>query len=266
MHSRMQEIKSIKKIDVLVVGSSHAYRGYDPRLFAESGYTMFNLGSSNQTPVQALALLRTYMSRLNPDLVIYDVFPGIFESDGVESSLDVIANETFNWHTIRMAFQVNHLKTYNVLVNDLFVEGLRINRGFKEPRYKSKDNDSYIQGGYVEKDKDFLRNQSSLSNLFWSPRNDQWKSFLEVEQLVDAKGAQFLMVRSPVDSSYYHRYSNQDEISERFKVVGDYIDFNDLMKLRYKEDLYDRHHLYQSGVDKFNKSLINIIKQKGFIR
>ena len=49
--SRFQEAASSQNIDVLILGSSHAYRGFDTRIFAEQGIRAFNLGTSAQTPI-----------------------------------------------------------------------------------------------------------------------------------------------------------------------------------------------------------------------
>src|SRR5262245_26702081 len=48
-----QEFDQKEHYDVLVLGSSHAYRGYDPEHFAKRGLRMFNLGSTAQTPMNS---------------------------------------------------------------------------------------------------------------------------------------------------------------------------------------------------------------------
>src|SRR5689334_14184152 len=57
LFTRVKEIDSVKKVDILFLGSSHSYRGFDPRIFKQYGLTSFNLGSSSQTPIQAKILL-----------------------------------------------------------------------------------------------------------------------------------------------------------------------------------------------------------------
>jgi len=56
MYSRLQDIHRTSNIDILILGSSHAYRGYDPRIFNKHGFSMFNLGSSAQSPIQTKVL------------------------------------------------------------------------------------------------------------------------------------------------------------------------------------------------------------------
>lgn len=113
MHTRLQEVKTLDSIDILFLGSSHAYRGFDPRIFGDAGYTVFNLGSSAQTPEQTLVLLRKYLPQLHPNMVIFEVYPATFANSGVESSLDLISNSRPDFLTLQMAFSINDIRTYN---------------------------------------------------------------------------------------------------------------------------------------------------------
>ncbi|OEK01624.1 hypothetical protein BFP97_08900 [Roseivirga sp. 4D4] len=264
MHTRMKEVRQVKEIDVLILGSSHAYRGFDPRIFRESGIEIFNMGSSNQTPKQALSLLKTYIDRLNPQLVIYEVYPGIFQHDGVESSLDIIANEPLNWRTIDMALTVNHLKTYNTLIFDVFVESLGLYDSYQEPL--TRGDDLYVSGGYVEKSDNYTRQQTRREKSSWKLRQDQLNLLSDISDFVEMKNIDFLMIQSPVDSINFRSIRNQEEIDKVFESEGDYINLNNLMNLSYPEDLYDLHHLRQSGVDKFNRLLISVLEERGFLK
>jgi hypothetical protein len=116
LNSRIKEIPQHPNVDILVLGSSHAYRGFDTRIFEKYGYSMFNLGSSSQTPVQTQVLLHRYLELLSPKLIIYEVNPMLFNSDGIEASLDLLANDEVDRHSAEMALIQNHIKIYNTLV------------------------------------------------------------------------------------------------------------------------------------------------------
>lgn len=265
MYSRIQEADTVSNVDILVLGSSHAYRGFDPRVFKEYGLKVFNLGSSNQTPQQALVLTKTYLKELNPQLVIYEVYPGIFQQDGLESTLDLVANGPLNKELLKMTIELNHLKAYNALLYRVYLEAFGKYNDFVEPIRKPVDHDTYIAGGYVQKDDSYLRDQSLNGTHIWNFRDDQWKHLNEVKSMLDAKNIELLMVQSPVDSTYYRNGSNNLEIDQKFQGLGDYINFNSFMSLHYGEDLYDLHHLKQSGVEKFNRLLIEIIREWGYL-
>lgn len=51
LFSRVRDAEKMKNPDILFLGSSHAYRGFDTRIFSKHGITSFNLGSSAQTPI-----------------------------------------------------------------------------------------------------------------------------------------------------------------------------------------------------------------------
>ncbi len=63
---RLREAKEYGDVDVLILGSSLAYREIDVRAFDSLGLKAFNLGSSSQTPLQASFLLDNYLDKLDP--------------------------------------------------------------------------------------------------------------------------------------------------------------------------------------------------------
>ena len=92
LYTRLKDIEHYSHVELLVIGSSHAYRGFDPRIFKKKGVEIFNLGSSAQTPIQTEILIKRYLDKLNPKVVLFEVYPGSLTSDGVESSLDLVSN------------------------------------------------------------------------------------------------------------------------------------------------------------------------------
>ena len=77
LYSRIQELRTKKPVEILFLGSSHAYRGFDTRIFDAAGLKSFNLGSSAQSPMQTYVLASKYLSTLKPRLVVYEVNPGV---------------------------------------------------------------------------------------------------------------------------------------------------------------------------------------------
>ena len=51
------------KYDIILLGSSHAYRGYDPAIFREHGYNMFNLGTNSQTNLYLILLRKIILKK-----------------------------------------------------------------------------------------------------------------------------------------------------------------------------------------------------------
>ncbi len=122
MFSRIKEIPNLKEIDILFLGSSHSYRGFDTRIFKKNNLNTFNLGSSGQTPLQTEILMKRYLKIIKPKLIIFEVYPNTFSIDGVESTLDIIANDEIDFEIIKLAFKQNNIKIYNTLLYGLYYD------------------------------------------------------------------------------------------------------------------------------------------------
>lgn len=256
MQTRMKEVKTSRDVDVLFLGSSHAYRGFDPRIFEERNLKTFNLGSSSQTPLQTRVLLKRYLSQLNPDYVIYEVYPETFSLDGVESSLDIIANDRNDRYSLDMAWEIQHPKTWNTLVYGAIRDWLNLNAAFTEPL--SKDGDTYIPGGYVQSAMHYFGNISHpKQNLVLNEL--QTKAFKDNVWLMKEAGAEVIMVYAPVTRSLYRSYEGSTGFDSLMENVGAYYNFNNLMQLDDSLHFYDAHHLNQIGVELFNRKLLEVI-------
>lgn len=260
MYSRIQEISDFKNIDILFLGSSHSYRGFDPRIFNKSGFKTFNLGSSSQTPIQSYVLLERYINLLSPKYVVLEVSPMSFNNDGVESSLDLIANSENDVLSLKMAFAINHVKTYNTLIFGYFRDFLNLNRDFTE--HIKKGNDTYISGGYVEKEVLYYKQTKDVllkRNCQWNEK--QLDAFFEIVELVKRKKATLILVQAPVTSKFYEFSPCNEKFDSIMNDTGVYYDFNKLLNLNDTVFFYDRHHLNQRGVEVFNNEFIRIFNQ-----
>ncbi len=263
MYTRLAEVKTVQDVDVLVIGSSHAYRGIDPRYFKRENITLFNLGSSSQTPLQSRVLLKRYLKQLNPELIIFEVYPGTFSNDGVESSVDLIANEKNDLHTLSMTFAINHIKVYNTFLLGSIRDLLRMNDGYSEPRVKGED--TYIPGGYVEKRERHFRHEIHPASE-WQFVKKQFRIFSRTIQDLSQKDINFILVNAPITSSLYDSYSNNSLFDSIMKQHGRYYNFNEMMQLDDSLHFYDSHHLNQEGVLLFNQKIISLLREEqGFL-
>ncbi len=253
MNTRLKELKNYKNVDLLFLGSSHVYRGFDTRIFENHGYKAFNLGSSAQTPIQSYFLLENYLDSLNPGLVIIDVSPGGFSNDGVESTLDLIANRRIDYSTFKMVLEINHLKTYNTLIFGLYRQLLHLDDDFKEPLITNED--QYIPGGFVEKSLQFNHDTiHAMTN--WMMDKKQLLAFDHALHFMKDRNVPYLLVQVPITPGYYKAHKNNPAIDDFFKSNGDYMNFNELITLNDTLDFYDRHHLNMNGVKKFDEAFL----------
>jgi poly-D-alanine transfer protein DltD len=289
-YTRLHEVESYSHVNILFLGSSHAYRGFDPRVFATHGYTSFNLGTSSQTPLQTEMLLNKHLAELNPSSVVYEVYPYTFSSDGVESSVDLIANSSIDGNTVSMATEVNNIKTYNTLlyayIKRLFTKEkpLQEKLSLVSENGHSKDYTTYVPGGFMARRKEWFGNDSLYKNKTvasisekgiltdldiiqstdgkWSPQKKQLAAFERILQMLKARNIKVVLVQTPINSKYYNTIKCNKEIDSYFLSKGEYYNFNELMHFDNENDFSDYDHLNETGVTKMNEAFI----QKAFLK
>ena len=262
MDLRLQEAETIEDVQVLIVGSSHAYRGIDPRNLKDNGINAFNLGSSLQSPVQTEFLLKKYLSQMNPKLVLFEVGYKTFSSDGVEGALDLIVNsDRFDWDLIKMAFKLNEVSVYNCLAYTWYRRKI-LGETRQEYLAKHMEVDRYITGGFVErKSLDYIGPQEFRKQV--RPVNPlQQTSFEACLQYLRDRQVETILIQTPILYDYYTSIQNIHEYDEYFRTkvsLDNYYNFSDSIyeETRY---FYDHHHLNSTGVRRFNDDLIHVLR------
>ena len=257
MFTRLQEAKNVREVDFLVLGSSHAYRGFDPRVFSQHGLVLFNLGSSNQTPIQSEILLKRFLKTMQPSRVIIEVNPFYFANDGVESSVDIIANSRNDLLSIKMALTINNQKTYNTLIYGLFRDLVGLNKSYVEKEIKSED--TYITGGYVERQHETLQWKPTILES-QAPNEKQTNAFSNIILMLHEMKIPLLLVQSPITQELYKTYENRVQFDQEMRQSSTYINFNLEPALNDTLHFYDPEHMNQKGVEIFNQQLIFILQ------
>jgi hypothetical protein len=256
-YTRLSEAGSWGSAEVLVFGSSHAYRGFDPRIFQQEGLSLFNLGSSSQTPYQTLRLVQNYTEQFHPQWVILEVYPEIFASDGVESALDFLANDDLDGSLLLHSLKLGSLK---VAMSALFAgmeQALNRRIPLEEPR--EKWGDLYVSGGYVERLEGGYQSQGwTVKPLTILPF--QWEAFEEILAWLKKNNYPFLLVRAPVSPSWEAQQSGWEALEEQLRSLGPYWSGQEAFEWRDSVHFYDEHHLNQAGVEVFNQLLLERLK------
>ena len=254
LHSRLAEINKHQNIDVLFLGSSHAYRGFDTRIYKEHGIHSFNLGSSSQAPVQSLLLLKKHIDNLQPKQIVFEVCPQSLSSDGIESALDIISNGKIDFQTIKMAIELNHIKVYNTLIYSSIRQLLNLDQEFVEAKRIGKD--TYISGGYVQRDDVQFEYQKPLEKNI-NPK--QMIAFKKLVNWVKSKDIELILVQAPVTTTEYNSYADNAGFDKLMQDYSSYYNFNNLITLDDSLHFYDSHHLNQLGVETFNADLVDLL-------
>ena len=263
MFNRINDIPNHKNPDVLFIGSSHAYRGFDTRVFEKAGIKSFNLGSLAQTPMQTEVLFKKYLDEIAPKAIVFEIYPILFQNDGVESTADLISNDHIDVEICKLALQSGNIRLINTLIYGIYQEY------FRNVRSKSREktvvgNDMYVSGGYVEKlvSSAYVRDDTIPSTVVKiCPK--QLEAFSNCISMAQDRQIPFLLVKSPVPPSTHSRLENLEEFNKVMNSFGTYLDFNDLMQL---DDtcFFDFHHLRQQGVELFNERLIQVMDSLQF--
>lgn len=256
LNTRIKEIPEFNNVDILVLGSSHAYRGFDPRVFEKHGIQVFNLGSSAQTPIQTYVLLNQYLNELNPKLVILEVYAGTLGIDGVESSLDLAANNRIDQYYLSTLPYLKNLQTINSTIYGSFRQLFDLDRNFIEDSIQ--DESHYIRGGYVQTR--FSENPLNEEKVKpWIINENQLTYLKKNIAFLKENNYQFIMVQAPISTKLFESKTNNSEIDQLYSSLGSYVSFQNKLILNDTLDFYDSNHLNQQAVERFNEYLIEYL-------
>ncbi|QYA26017.1 hypothetical protein G3I01_10985 [Gramella sp. MT6] len=248
-NTRFKEVKNTSEVDIVFLGSSRSYRHYDPRIFGEYGYNSFNLGSSAQTFLQTEILVNRYIERLNPDYVVLDIYPGMFSSDGVESSFDLISNDYNDLETFKLALQLRNIKVMNTWIFAVYKE--YICNSLDDIENKAQKEDTYVNGGFVQRKIRTNQNYSDINHQKWKYNELQWEAFVRTIQKIKQTDAQLIIVHSPRNSHF--RYSKPERLLTYLDSLN--LSFYNYKNMGFLSDslhFYDPSHLNQNGVNLYN--------------
>ena len=250
--SRIKDIRNYHDVDILFLGSSHCYRTFDTRFYEAAGHHCFNLGSSNQTPVQTLVLLQTYLDSLNPRHVVFEVHPDIMNHDGVESAVDLLANAPLTCPMTRMAWTMGNMKVVNTWLYALYNQKLRhrLDHFVEDSIIEST---AYVPGGYVEiNSRRFEVKRYPRKNLTIRP--EQMEALKACLAMLRERNIPYLLVEVQDAEQLRKTFLNHDWFEAQMRSLGPY---------RYKilpmvDTIHfaNSNHLYKPGIRLFNENFL----------
>ncbi len=256
LFTRIKDLDKVKNPDILFLGSSHAYRGLDPRVFKKHGISSFNLGSSSQTPINTKVLLSQYLDKINPKMVILEVYSGTLSADGVESSLDILSNNKIDKNSINMVLEINKLQTYNTFLYGFFRQIFDLNKNFKEELVQPPS--TYIKGtGYSESLYSKNKFDEIIKTEKWNLNSKQISVLKENITFIKSRKIPVVLVQAPITQRLYSARTNNQEVDSLLSTFAPYKNFQGELPLNDTIDFYDSNHLNQGAVVRFNEKLIN---------
>lgn len=266
MLTRLRERAQNKGHEVLVLGSSHAYRGFDPRIFARHGYRMFNLGSSIQGPIQTEAVLAGHLRPDVPQLTLIEVNPVAFQSISTESTLDLISNDHLTPRTLGLGLRTGSIVVWNTMIHAAYQQIVGITDTCVEPAYNHGAGDRYIPGGYVQRDhvRFRVRDLNKVPPTRWRPMKEQLDAFERCIDQLRAAGSKVVLVSAPVMPTQQYPDTAQARIQAHFAALAPFYDLSRSVPADTTL-FYDAHHLRQPGVEIFNTELLRLLQADGHL-
>lgn len=272
---RFREAETAEPVDMVFLGSSHTYRGFDPRIMADANVAAFNLGSSAQTPLNSHRLLQRYIGNLQPQVVVLEMYWGVFEStDGSEASINIACNAPASLDFLAMTLQSKDVRTVNSVLTNY---ASRIRFPLETAKQIDYGNDVYVMGGYSETHRKSTAAQEvkKLKPYTSSIAPIQLHYLDKIRVLCEENNATLVLVRTPVTTEYFNALSNLNEVTEpmlQYAAAHQLVfhDFNEdvqqgTLQLQTGRDFYDKNHLGQSGVDRFNAHFISFLRQHALL-
>lgn len=253
IQTKLEDLEDAGEVDLLFLGSSHCYRGFDNRIFAKAGYSSFNLGSSSQTPTVTHLLLKEYLPILKPKTVIYEVYPVCFMLDGLESSLTLLSAAPLKLTYWPAQWNMPSPKLLNTHIYASY-RHLKKKPETQESMWENH-RDKYHRGGFVQRTDIRYRPVKEKIDLNFDDK--QLRFFEKNITLLEEQGAEIIFVYAPVAKSYLAGIKNGKLLDD---YLGDFdypfYDYNGKLPLVDSLHFYDGHHLNQKGVDIFNAAFL----------
>jgi len=236
------------KYDAIVLGSSHAYRGYDPRIFESLGINLFNAGTSAQNAKGAFVLYNEYLKDRS-DVFILDIYDPVFELEGTESNMRLIQNVPTNEAALALVQQEFKIYTLNALAVRLASMNVK----------DEAPNADYIKNGFCEK-KGILYAVEPMSDSVFDANEEMFLAFEKMIKQMQSEGKRIVLCSHPLPASAgLHNY--HDKFLARFSPLIErlgvpYIDLTYYTEGFGVNEFADISHLNQQGVELYNQLLL----------
>lgn len=243
--------------DVLIFGSSRAYRHYDPRIITDSlGLSCFNCGQPGQGFIHNFILLSAITKRHIPKLIIYDIYPpfDFFEGENIRYIKDLrpYCNNELIKKTLTMVDSGKYklyskMYCYNDICNNIIA-------GCFPYLKKEKTINGYVPT-YRDLDTALLKRNYDKSFTI-----DSLKLYFAKKFVDHSNKSKIVLVMSP---SWYGQNKHYSEQLCKFSQENGvpFIDFTSDYKYIHNKDLFiDGIHLNAKGSDCFTRDLMYKIK------
>jgi hypothetical protein len=288
-----------ERLDLIFLGSSHAYRSFDPKIFNSSmGINSFNMGHSSQNPVDSYYVLKEVLKYQKPKVVVFEQYFVIDEGENTD-----FTSATYTYDYIKPSFNkfsclVNefNVKDYpkailmavrdknnwidrNIIKANILREYKLIKqfatgkKDSEETPNKSLKGEVYQGLGYVSNDGIASEKELITENQFKNYNGPNWNEKRlvynnKVLQLCKENNIKVIMVTAPLPPASLKLIKNYDEIHNKYQKIAnnngvEYLDYNYInidKKMFTDKNFKDGDHLNTSGVEILDNDLVTHLK------
>jgi hypothetical protein len=240
--------------DILVVGSSHAYRGYDPRIFESVGQKLYNFGSGYQNPIASYAILKDVAQLEAGTLVVIDLYDNTFVGDGVGCFSRLIANAPNHTFAQELLLNAPDIRVMNSYFGYLFTKPNNLESPLKK---------GYIKNGFSSSADSSMIQLDTLSQGMENLKFD--KRYLHylysIIDLARSRGAHVVFASHPVPQTPVNSATHRQFLAFVASLLEDervhYFDLSADLRFHPQHHFMDQNHLNQTGVELYNAMLLD---------
>lgn len=267
-------------IDMVFIGSSHAYCTFDPENFdRELNTSSWQLGTPLQHYDTSLYVLKEVYKTQSPELVVlelyWDMLDDEFDMKQANSFFEVVNDKSVQEEYVKNVFPINEKVKYKLLPiryqQDYFAyEAAELESGIEERFGVSKKTETqtngteyYLDKGYTYCDTVIPDSELYETNQYrgfdgaeWEADNTQIEYIKQFTELAREHGSEVVFVTAPIANVSMDLISNYSAVHDKMSDIAEelgvkYLDFNivneqeNLFKL---ENFRDDAHLNDSGV------------------
>lgn len=258
-----------KNVDVLFLGSSHAYVSYDPEIFDRKlSINSFNFGTPSQEPNMGYYILKEVIKKNKPRLLVYDIFWTKLQNEitigQVLSNYEFIKSPDVRNEIYKNLFStldkveytfpaIRYRLDFSSYMNRIVNKVLKIPYMNFEFEYKSK---GYVFSEKVVDSETLNHSTQFISNKYTGFNAKQIEYLDKTLQLCERNNIKVIFVTSPVPPSILYSIKNEygkihadvEKIADKYNI--EYIDFNienENKKIVTDSNFGDDNHLNLSG-------------------
>lgn len=274
-------------VDIVFLGSSHANSTFDPKVFDDViGKVSFNLGSSNQTPKTSYYILKEFLKKQHPRILVqevyWDVLTNKVEETAVNSQQLLYMHPGTNWLGIYAnAFSEKERETFIIKgLNPFYrLKGIALRHLTARPpaveqtqpsvQYKGRGYRPYLITADGSRKGEVIKRL----NGFTGYSSEQLQYLQKTLDLAKSRDMKIILVMAPIMPEVFDSlncYNNVEQVTTQIARNNnvDYIDFNRLIQKKgiFLPTSYfgDEHHVNEKGAQVVSTYVAEYIKSNRF--